>query len=151
MVLLSGLFLVSIACEKKHNTNKIENSSLKENDIVFKNKKLNSIIDNIISEQFIVPTNGYNSLLIYFHINKADTIMSIINHPPYEKDKLQACCYYNNYQLYFYAPKNLEHKLASFILFNSENKSAIRLHENDSMLIYQEDYIINKGEIRPRY
>ncbi|MDO5637916.1 MAG: hypothetical protein Q4G18_11795, partial [Myroides sp.] len=54
----------------------IDIAFFKENDIVFRDTNFIKLIDDIITSQPIIPSNGYNSILIYLSLDKKDTIMT---------------------------------------------------------------------------
>src|SRR5690554_7865074 len=90
----------------------------KESDIVFRNDEFKNLLDDLLRQQPISPSNGYNSVLVYLSLYKNDTLMVVMNCPPFEKEELKAYHYYNSYRIHFYAPKELEKKLATSLKYH---------------------------------
>lgn len=153
-LILLNLFLITlIGCKNKTENHPldIDEAFFKESDITFKDTNFMKLVDDIISSQPIAPSNGYNSILVYLSLHDKDTIMTLINQPPYEKSNLKEFYYYNKYHLYFYAPKELGKKLETFIEINQIDESIkdnINILDDESIVSYQANYIVNGKEIK---
>lgn len=151
IIWLSLSVIAIIGCN--HKTEKfphdIDIAFFKENDIVFRNDEFKNLLDDLVRRQPTNPSNGYNSVLVYLSLYKNDTLMVLMSCPPFEKEELKAYHYYNSYRIHFYAPKELEKKLGTFIKYDkihrvAKYKMKIEMYPN---LIYQAPYLVNGSEI----
>lgn len=153
LILLNFFLIILIGCKDKTENHPldIDEAFFKDSNIVFRDTNFTKLIDDIITSQPIAPSNGYNSILVYLSLQDKDTIMTLINQPPYEKTNLKAFYYYNTYRLHFYSSDNLEKKLETFIELNPIEKSIkdkINILDEESLVSYQANYLVNGKKIK---
>ncbi len=141
----SILIFCLIGCKKNNNRDiQIkENSHYKEID--FLNNDFKIVIDSFIRDIHIYPVHQYEDILVYFSLSKSDTVLSLMNCPPYEEDNLKTVNQYKGYNLYFYSPQILDDKMKKLI--GNIDKKPIKIDTSYISSIYQTSYFVNGKKI----
>lgn len=123
--------------------------------IEINNESLKNTLDRFIVNANTYPMNRESDILLYFYIRKesTDTIIQIINTPPYECENIRGYTIFKDYNLFFYSEENLNTKL-----MNEKNflKTEKKMNDCESYINtmyvdmpYEEFFIIKKNLLIP--
>lgn len=146
------IFLLAFyGCVEKENNNILLDNKQNEeySNIEFKRNDFKIVVDSFIRDMHFYPTHSYDDILVYFELNKSDTILNLMNCPPFEREGIIFVNKYDKYTVYFYAPPELENKLNTFVKNPNQN-----LHNRNILIdslevdaIYQVPYRVNGTKI----
>lgn len=147
------IILVFFICACKNNPENRNNNTLDY--IEINNESLKNTLDRFIVNANTYPVSKESDILLYFYVRSEspDTIIQIINTPPYECENIKGYTDYKNYRLFFYLDTDLSTKLMSEkMLIKTEKKVKDCKEHIDTTYVdmpYEEFFTIKKDLIYP--